>query len=284
MDSQWHDSHTRLEYWKEVQRAILRTGWSHDDSYTVGTHGDKAWAAWIMKNVGPGIDMGSCMAGHSERAMRLLTNQDVGDKSDDWLKWWQANKDKSQEQWIVDGFRENGFVLTTSPTKANIDRLLELIGESRDQERQDHLAYNSYRWLRDSGFDAVKFAIDNKDLAAKQKTGLIEYERFQQHYPTACKVGILPFGEDKSWFGMPIVSTPTYKLKVHASIWMKLVVGMGFVALSFRKHVMPSNVARRCFQFSIGKLLIVTLTLAAFFAGWIASEVRHVATALYGGN
>lgn len=103
----WRTAHSEREYWGEVQKAIHRGMWSHDDGIAVARYGDKAWAEWIMAHVTDDEDM-SCFGrlSHAADAMKHITNQDAGYNADKWLDWWAKNKSKSQLEWLASLVRD----------------------------------------------------------------------------------------------------------------------------------------------------------------------------------
>jgi hypothetical protein len=109
-----------------------------------------------MVRVKRGDSMG-CAApfNHSAFSMRHITNQNAGEDADGWLDWWQANRDKSQREWIADGFRQRGLSLDVPLRPAQTEALLELLSKPRPSDgRDDFLRHNAFRWLRDSGVRA----------------------------------------------------------------------------------------------------------------------------------
>jgi len=133
-DPRWCETHSQSEYWQEAQTAIRRGMWGHDDGIAVGLFGDKSWAGWIITHSRPGDDMKGCLGArlsHAGDALQYITNQDAGDKADDWLAWWQKNRLKSQLEWIQDGFRQHGISVSTPPTADQTGQLLSLLGNTQ---------------------------------------------------------------------------------------------------------------------------------------------------------
>ena len=107
----WRATHSRQAFWEEVQRSIHCAGrWFHDDGFTVGLYGDKSWAKRIMDQLKPDSKLG-CASGHKEVALSYITNQDFGEDAKGWITWWKANKEKSQLEWIQDGFARYGITV-----------------------------------------------------------------------------------------------------------------------------------------------------------------------------
>jgi hypothetical protein len=242
-DPDWLSRHSQREYWREVQIGIHRGMWRHDDGFAVGLYGDKAWADWIMNHVVPGASMG-CLGGepcHSATAMRFITNQDMGLDADAWLAWWEKNGSKSQEEWIAYGFNERGFKVAVPPRPEETPILLDLLGSSETDESTaipQHMKYNAFRCLRDSGFDPVAFALSNRALSAGIEQGLLEYAKRERQWPATAGIGILPFGEDPGdWSSehLPIMMTPQFQAAAYALMVATLGIGSGMIAWSFRK-------------------------------------------------
>ncbi len=245
-DPRWCSAHSESQYWQEVQSAIHRGIWSHDEGFTVGYYGDKAWAEWIVARLKPGTRMG-CFGRlcHSGSAMQLITNQDLSDTADPWLDWWKKNEFKSQEEWIADGFSLHGLHIDSPPTAKQTEALLAILGNSEGKQETTIpgcLQYNAFRWLRDSGFEPIEFAISNHPLPAEVARGLAKYGKFQRHWPSASKVGILYFGKtpDESENDlMPLFMAPEFQAAAYALIFLPLAIGIGIIILSLRKAARP---------------------------------------------
>src|SRR5262245_5475062 len=52
---------------------------------------------------------------HVWNALQAITNQDAGRSARDWRAWYDANKSKTQEQWILDGFAKQHFPVASPP-------------------------------------------------------------------------------------------------------------------------------------------------------------------------
>ena len=228
--------------------------WSHNDGFTVGMCGDKAWAEWIMAHVKPDTGMG-CLGGgpcHSDYAMRLITNQDVGQDADAWLDWWKKNGYKSQEEWIADGFRQHGVKAATPLTAEQSETLLSLMAHPENQKGTTipgYLQYNAFRWLRDAGFEPVAFALSNRSVSAEVERGLLEYAKFQRRWPSALGIGVLPFGKtshDQTDSYTPQLLEPKFQAMAYTFIFAPLVIGVGFIMCSLRKTRHVSNGKVEC--------------------------------------
>ena len=246
LDPQWYASHSLQEYWREVQKRIHRGGWFHDDGFTVGMFGDKSWAEWIMARVKPGTGMDCCGEDlcHSASSMRDITNQDIGDTADAWLDWWAQNKSKTQEQWIAEGFRKRGIEIDVPPRAEHIPGLLAVLGHAETNGTTtawEGLRYNAFRCLRDSGFDAIGYAISNRTASAEIERGLIEYGRMSRIWPSAAGVGILPFGrknDEDEWKGMkrPAMLEDGFQIAATGLVFGPLLLGAALLIGTFRKR------------------------------------------------
>lgn len=238
---QWRSSHSEREYWREVQTAIHRGMWFHDDGLAVALYGDKSWAEWIMAHVTPGEDM-SCFGrlSHSATAMQYITNQDVGENAGAWLDWWVKNKLKSQDQWIADGFRKRRLEIDVPPSAEQTPNLLQLLGNSDTDESAEirALKYNAFRCLRDTDFDPVQHAISHRPFEGDVERGLLEYARLQRRWPAANGVGILPFAEktDGEWeaYDVSAMLTPKFQFAAYSLVFTSLLLAAALLAWSFR--------------------------------------------------
>ena len=252
-DRDWRATHSEREYWEQVQAGIRRGIWAHDDGWAVGYYGDRSWAEWIMTHVRSGTTM--CCLGadfqHSDLAMRLITNQGIGDDADAWLDWWKQNGDKSQVEWIVDGFRQTGLVISSPPTPEQLVALLTLLGTPRDPESEshvEHLKYNAFRFLRDSGFEPVEFALSHRTTVADIDRGLLEYVKQEHRAPAALGLGILPLTskpEPVATKYLPQLLTVEFQATAYALTFGSLLIGGAILWWSVRRRPSPATSAER---------------------------------------
>lgn len=185
-DPAWVNSHSSQEYWQELQVALRRGFWGHDGAHELGFYGDHRWTTFLMGKIRPGTDLG-CEGpiSHASTALRLMSNQDYGDGSDAWLAWWAANRGKKQSEWITEGFAKAGIPVSFPPTADQTAGLLRLLNPSSDNPRPppEHIRFNAYRWLRDSGFDPVDYALGKHDITDQTACGLRAYEGWARRYP-----------------------------------------------------------------------------------------------------
>jgi hypothetical protein len=195
-DNHWLVRRSELGRWEFTQNYIRRFGWRHDDSGPVGAHGGKEWAAWIMDRVRDGPDPRGCESGHKTTALKSITNHSPVDDTrrfvpweeerPGWLAWWRQNRHKSQDEWIVDGFRSVGVMIHNPPAKEDWPALLTILGRGYGkggepppdgiQKPPRHLSFNAFRCLRDSGFDPVAHALES-EITPEIKAGLLAYQQ-----------------------------------------------------------------------------------------------------------
>jgi hypothetical protein len=164
----WNRGHSTYDRWVEVQKSIHRIGVTHDAGIEMGYWGGKEWTIWIIEHIKPGQDLSGCDASHLAGALARMTNQQLGDQADIWLAWWKTNQDKTQLEWIRDGFAEKGVVIQQPLTTNNILALLKLANLATNSAvytnmpsgLRSSLRFNAYRWLRDSDFKARYFDIN----------------------------------------------------------------------------------------------------------------------------
>jgi hypothetical protein len=207
---EWEHKHSNYGRWIEGQKSLHRIGITHDISGPLGDWGGKAWTAWIMQHIKPGQDISGCQAGHVVIALADMTNQQLGYEADIWLAWWTTNQNKTQLEWIRDGFASKGIALQQPLTTNNILTLLKLATLATNDATctnipsilQKSLRFNAYRWLRDSGFKAKELNLDT--IAAEEKNqilpSLIGYaEWYGEHRDDPGKLPINGRDTDHSW-------------------------------------------------------------------------------------
>ena len=140
-------------------------GLTHDSALTVELYGGKEWVAWIIDRLKAGRQIGGCRNCHRDTVLQGMTNQFPGNRAEDWIAWWARNKDKTQIEWIRDGFAARGIALHDPLTQDDVAALL-LVMEVKDPRE---FRFNAERLLRDSGFcfrgdfDVSKVPADKRD-------------------------------------------------------------------------------------------------------------------------
>ena len=247
-DPLWAEQFTRKAYWNELQRQIRHHGWTQDDYVTVGRYGDKGWAEWIMAKAEAGQEIANCgHIGHKDEALKYITcnNPSPGtnwNTEQAWLTWWHTNKNKSQLDWIRDGLRAYGVLVHLPPNEFDHQPLLALLGNSSTNvsEKTPHFVkYNAFRWLRDSGFDVLAFAMSNvtAETPALVRAGVLKYGELARVYPKEGGVGLLGLGSpppdltgsSRSAFFRPAIQVTGYSLML-----VPLLIGAVMLAFSCR--------------------------------------------------
>lgn len=241
LDPDWLRRHSLEAQWNEAQTRIRRGSWGHDDGFLAANCGDAEFMAWVMVRTQPGDDISSCRAGHRDTAFRGITNQDVGEEAAAWLDWWKKNRSKSQLEWHRDGFALCGVTVSIPPSPQDTVPLLQLLGDSHATNPvPDHIQHNAFRWLRDSGFNPVEFALRaDGDLEDIAKSGLVKYLKYERTWPARDGVGIVPFTAPENPYTdmkRAPIATPEFQTKVHTAI----------VGLFYLGAVLLAWVHRRC--------------------------------------
>ncbi len=219
-----------LGIWEGLERGARWSIQGHDTAFHIGMFGDPSWAAILAAKVSSGEGIGCLGGGHLDAGLSLLTNHAPPDDSDKqaiakfWGAWWETHQHLSQEDWLCLGFEKAGVTLHQRPSKEDWPTLLALLGQvqqpgesdysyeedgSQVEVAPDHLRYNAYRWLRDSGFEPIRFVIGQGGQASTEtKNGLLEYQRQERKFRTALP-GRLAFapGDDWGW-GLGVDRTP----------------------------------------------------------------------------
>ena len=239
-DYRWHENFSKKSYWNHIQNYIHRFGWIHNDFHEVGHYGGKFWVKWILAKALS--DSWLYGRGHKYIALNYITNQSpVNDREYEpslyeyqyrekkWVEWWEKNKNKSQIEWIQEGFAKQGVKISKTPSVEDYKALLRILGNVREEKdyssedndtdgkntpflfpekvekekeyAPDYLRYNAFRWLRDSGFEPVDFTIKHvtKSTSKEIVQGLKEYQSWNSSYPWHTEVGILPLPNRKKF-------------------------------------------------------------------------------------
>ena len=172
--------------------------------------------------------------------------------------WWAAHQDERQEEWIREGFAKKDVHIAMPPSKDDWPKLLRVLGmKSPDHKRPsgkpapkygDHLRYNAFRSLRDSGFDPVVYLLDNRDasLHVDMSEGLKAY-RSQEAQFTAPVPGTFDFAprDDWSWyaesFRSPRGVSSSFKVAITLIATLFAAAGIMLIVRS-RRHARPLTV------------------------------------------
>ena len=254
-DRDWLAAHSNRARWEEEQRSYRRAGLSPDLCFggdRIGYYGDKEWLVWLIKKITTGSNFRYC--GCTETALAYMTNQE----SKLWKEWLATNGNKSQEEWIRDGFVKYGATVHLPPQTEDTESLLKLIGAKTwrtlwngPQEKlnpeiiPDCVQYNAFRWLRDSGFDPVVYATTHAaaTTASTVTPGLIQYSKWLRRFPSRDEVGILSFGVNPSQKDNrpePYLKKPWFMALVYAAIFVPLLGGGALLTWSIRHKAISS--------------------------------------------
>ncbi|HBO43439.1 MAG TPA: hypothetical protein DD670_05820 [Planctomycetaceae bacterium] len=245
MDPNWRAAHSEQAYWQEMRNVVNRTGvWEHDSVFPMGRYGDECWAEEAIKHCDPDAKWVLCCSPGD--SLTYMTNQEATQRANDWHEWWKQNKHKSQVEWIQDGFAQHGITATVPPSPETIEALLKLLDKPEDEdidaseeeetgeevdevkEIPGYLRYNAYRWLRDSGFEPVRYLLSNRDVSPEVARGLLEYAKFEREWPKSSGVGILPFGKktvDDGFEGPPMTE-PSFQRMAALAIFVPSCLGV----------------------------------------------------------
>ena len=243
LDPSWYRRHSVEAYWDEIRTGIQRSrwGWGHDG--TAAFCGDADFMSWVMGKTHGDDDISSCSDGHRDSAFRQITNHDVGESATEWLAWWEENGSKSQEEWIRDGFTAYGVTVMIPPSEADTVPLLTLLGNVSTNETERiprFVKYNAFRWLRDSEFNPVAYAVSNvtESIQTEIKTGLLEYFRMERIFPKRDHVGELTFDQRDDPYAdwaLPAMLEPQFKAWVYGLLFGLPCLAVGLTAWTLRK-------------------------------------------------
>ncbi len=104
--------------WEVRERRLKRVGWVfHDDAWFVGRLGDAATVGRLIAAAPPG-EVDGCLGNempHLALGLAFMTNHWFKTGAE-WKAWWEANRDRSQTQWMLDGFAQRNLPATLKPT------------------------------------------------------------------------------------------------------------------------------------------------------------------------
>ena len=255
-DPRTENYYSRNAYWIYFQNHINRFGWSHEDGHTVGLFGDKKWVERIIGGIKDNQSDLSCSAGHKDAALELITGQrphSIGEipSAEDWLLWWQKNKDKTQVQWIQEGLSQFGVSIHIPPSPGEQEQLLRILVTGNDPESDPpwHVRYNAFRVLRGCEFDAIDFALTNATVGISEelKNGLRKYNLMYRSWPKEDFVGWLPIDGQQADLSQSAPDYFLYNPIVRGVIYCGMVTlifgGFALLRSSFHNHgnVEPSS-------------------------------------------
>ena len=237
-DPKWRQQHSETARWTAEQQMYKRLGVSPDLCFRadkIGYYGGKEWCLWLLERTRHPEKFRVC--GCTEYVLSLMSNR----HGSSWKKWAKANRERSQEEWIKDGFSEYSVDVHLPPQSDDTLPLLRLLGrkswnffqelQPKDKEAvPNYVQYNAFRWLRDSGFDPYGFAHSNQALLAESQitVGLLKFCRWKVAYPGGDGLGVLAFGRKPQTIEPcpPLVVSPWFEAGVFAFIAASLVSGL----------------------------------------------------------
>ena len=249
-DPSWLAAHSESARWKEEQKDYRRMGSSPDLCFRgdrIGYYGDKQWFLWLEEQIRNPESFRHC--GCTEFALALMANR----YDSSWEQWADANRGRSQEEWIRDGFLDFGATVHLPPTPDDTLLLLRLLsrkswnvlwagsqGTNAPNAVPNYIQYNAYRWLRDSGFDPSEFDSSNPiSTEADITQGLVRYSQWKTAFPGNDMLGVLAFGRSSASSSdadvRPIIAKSWIVLGVDALIAV-CILGGAVLVLCFKKR------------------------------------------------
>jgi hypothetical protein len=123
----------------------------------IGYYGDKEWFLWLDERIRNPEKFRYC--GCTRYALALMANHEM----DSWAPWTDANRSRTQVEWIKDGFLKHGVTVHLPPGPEDTAPLLRLLGRKTwntlfggpqgaeaPESIPSYIQYNAFRWLRDS--------------------------------------------------------------------------------------------------------------------------------------
>jgi hypothetical protein len=248
----WLETHSEKARWIEEQKDYKRMGSSPDLEFRgdrIGYYGDKNWFLWLEEKATTDKNFRVC--GCTETALALMTNQ----HTNSWEEWLKANRNKTQEEWIRDGFPQYGVIVHQPPDERDVEPLLKLIGHKRwnflmggpqgtnaPDAIPDYVQYNAFRWLRDSGFNPSRFAFSNATEVATQNLtlALVKYSQMEGSFPAHDNLGVLAFGKKSDGeftFGVPWIATNRVVVIAFSAMILLLLFGLSIMFLPRKSKI-----------------------------------------------
>ena len=143
----------------QLHKALASSGDPHDVILEIGWIGDASSVPFLIDALAKqgnvpreGLYASIDTRFHTLDALQSITNHDAGRNAEDWRQWYEKNKDKTQEQWIKDGFVEHGFPVSDPPDDAFVTALIQA---SNPKYQPRYLQVNALRILRTVSSDNV---------------------------------------------------------------------------------------------------------------------------------
>ena len=251
--------------WEFKEKALKMGRWTHDDGEWVGRWGDRDWMERLVREMEGGGKMEGCFNFHKESALALMTNQSPPETLGPgltfeqwWLDWWRDNQHLRQEEWIRDGFAQQGIVVSFPASADDWPKLLKAMGAIAGPEEHGRppelysstLRYNAFRWLRDSGFDPVAFALDSPSASesGEVRDGLRKYQEMIKLWVDLPAPGRLPLSKfDDSSAYMLARTPPLGQPAIHQQVEVGVTVGfsISLLILLFTPRIPIPGLRRR---------------------------------------
>jgi hypothetical protein len=207
-DLQANDYRARRELraWQATRKRFHKGFQSHEDFEWVGSRGSTEEVRVAIRLLPAEGKIEGCLGSvrpHWAEMLRRLTGQDAGPNAEDWHRWWDANKDKTQADWIRDAFLPLGIDPERKPSADEVQSLLRLIGlhhhlrRSRSFSHGVHIsegiAFNAMRILRDYDVDPTTVSLEDGSRPETRfiVRGLTHYARFQAQHGLNPGVGVV---------------------------------------------------------------------------------------------
>ena len=143
----------------QLHRALASAGDPHDVILEIGRIGDPTSVPYLIEALAKfGTVPREGQYGaidtrfHVLDALQAITNHDAGRNAEDWRPWYETNKDKTQQQWIKEGFAEHGFPVSDPPDDAFVTALIRA---SDPKYQPQYLQTNALQTLRTVPSDSV---------------------------------------------------------------------------------------------------------------------------------
>jgi hypothetical protein len=246
----WRESHSEKAIWSEEQKKYLRTKASPDLCFggdRIGHYGDKRWFLWLHDQIEKDPDFRAC--GCTEYVFALIANQTMESRQ----SWLVTNRNRTQEEWIKDGFAKYNVFPNAPAAPSDFEPLLQLLvkpqwnflyggpqGTNAPEAIPSYVQYNAFRWLRDSGFNPMTFTLSNETAVASNNLSmaLLKYSQWNAGFPARNELGILSFGsksDPEGILGPPPISKRSFIVMVNSAIFLSMAGGIGFIALSKKR-------------------------------------------------
>lgn len=222
--------------WEQKEKALLAGHWTHDDGFRVGEFGGKDWVERLIHEAAEGRDLEGCGNSHKDGSLIQITNQQPPDKpgmsiEQWWQDWWRDHQHQSQEEWVQEGFAKMGYPIKLPADRSDWKVLLTILGASAGPDQSGGVAplhsrsfqYNAFRWLRDTGFEPVKYVLEHPEIPSDMEVteGILAYQKLQSAFTQKWLPGRLPlskFEDDEDASGMLRMLPPLAQPQIQGQV------------------------------------------------------------------